>query len=114
MTEREKGDKEGRVAEILKKIMNTGLGAAFMTEDVVKGVLADLAVPKELLQNLVQSAKSSKEEFMGTVQNGVKEYLNQLDLSKEVGRIMENYDLEMRAKFSLKKKPAPPAPKEKK
>ena len=105
MSEKEKGDKEGRLAEILKKVMNTGIGAAFMTEDVVKGVLSDLSLPKELLNNLLQGAKSTKEEFLNSVKNGVTEYFNHLDFRKELMKVLDTYDFEVQAKISLKKKP---------
>lgn len=110
MSERERGDKEkdkekeGKLLEMLKKITSTGLGAAFMTEEVVRGILSDLPLPKELLTNLVQGAKSTKEEFLASVKNGVQDYLDQIDFRKEMGKILENYDFEVKAKISIKKK----------
>ena len=110
----EKGDKEGRLAEILKKVMNTGVGAAFLTEDAIKGLLSDLSLslPKEILNNLLQGAKSTKEDFLNSVKGGVKEYFHQLDFRRELGKVLENYDFEIHAKISLKKKPATAKEKE--
>lgn len=105
-----KGEKDSRVTDILKKIMNTGMGAAFMTEDVVKGLLSEVSLPKELLQNLLQGAKSTKKEFLSSVKTGVYDYLQQVDIHKEVEKILEKYDIEVQAKFTFKKKKSSASP----
>jgi len=99
-------DKENKFGDIFKKVVTTGLSAAFMTEDAIKNALGDLSVPKELLNSVLQHAKSAKGDFIQSVKNEMREYLNRVDLSKEVDRILTNYDLEISAKikFNPKKK----------
>lgn len=99
----EEKDNKG-LAEILKKVVSTGISAAFMTEDAVKGLLSDLPLPKDAIQGLVQNAKNTKDEFVGSVKNELKQYLNKIDLSKEIDRVLDNYDLEINAKIKFKKK----------
>jgi hypothetical protein len=95
---------EHTLGDIFKKVVSTGINAAFMTEDAVKGIIQDLPIPKEVVNGLIQNAKSSKDEFISSVKGELKEYLDKVDLSKEVDRIIENYDIEINAKINLTKK----------
>lgn len=92
------------LSDILKKVVSTGISAAFMTEDAVKGLLSDLPLPKDAIQGLVQNAKNTKDEFVSSVKNELKTYLNKIDVSSEIDRVLDNYDLEINAKIKFKKK----------
>lgn len=101
----EEKDKKN-LADILKKVVNTGISAAFMTEDAVKGMLNDLPLPKEMVHGLLANAKGTRDEFITSVKNELKNYLDKIDISKEIDRVLENYDLDIQAniKFNRKKK----------
>ncbi|MEE2670515.1 MAG: hypothetical protein VYA54_02325 [Bdellovibrionota bacterium] len=101
----DKNEKES-LADILKKVVNTGVSAAFMTEDAIKNMVGDLPLPKELVQGLINNAKSTRDDFITSVKTELKERLERIDVSKEIDRILENYDVEVNAKikFSPKKK----------
>lgn len=96
------------LSDILKKVVNTGISAAFMTEDAVKGIVNDLPLPKEIIQGLLANAKGTRDEFISSVKNELKTYLDKIDVSKEIDRVLENYDLDIQAniKFNKKKKSA--------
>jgi hypothetical protein len=98
------GDKDGKVEGILKKVLTTGVTAAFMTEETVRAVLKDLPLPKEIVGGLVENAKNTKTEFVAGVKNELKMYLDKIDLAKEFDKIAEKYDFEVKATISLKKK----------
>jgi hypothetical protein len=103
-----KSDKENKnITDIFKKVVNTGISAAFMTEDAVKNIIQDLPLPKEIANGLVQNAKHTKDEFISSVKTELKEYLDKVDLSKEVDRIIEKYDIEVNAKVKLTPKKIP-------
>lgn len=97
-------DKDKKISDILKKVVNTGIGAAFMTEEALKNVIGDLPLPKDIVNGLLQNAKQTKEDFISSVKNELSTYLNKIDLSKEVDRILDHYDLEVTVKFKRKKK----------
>jgi hypothetical protein len=103
------GKEDNKLTDILKKVVNTGISAAFMTEDAVKGIIQDLPLPKEMVSGLLQNAKNSKDEFISSVKSELKEYLNKIDISKEVDRILENYDIEVSGKIKLTPKNKKPA-----
>jgi len=95
-------DKDNKnISDIFKKVVNTGISAAFMTEDAVKNIIQDLPLPKEIANGLLSNAKSTKDEFINSVKSELKGYLNKIDVSKEIDRIAENYDFEINAKIKL-------------
>ena len=92
------------LGDLFKKVVNTGLAAAFMTEDAVKNITKELPLPKEMVNSLVQNAKNSKDEFVSSVKTEVKSFLERIDLQKEIDRIIEDHDIEVNAKIKFTKK----------
>lgn len=92
------------ITDILRKVVSSGVSAAFMTEDAVKDLIHGLPLPKEMINGLLANAKSSRDEFIAGVKNELKSYLDRIDVSKEVDRILDNYDIEINAKVKFKKK----------
>lgn len=97
-------DKDGKIEGILKKVLTTGVTAAFMTEESIRAVLKDVPLPKDIVGGLVENAKSTKTEFVSGVKNELKSYLDKIDLSREIDKILEKYDFEVKATISLKRK----------
>lgn len=97
-------DSNLKLSEILKKAVSTGIGAAFMTEDAVKNIISDLPLPKEIIGGLLQNAKDTKTEFVSGIKNELKGYLNKIDLTQEIDKVIQKYDFEVTAKISLKPK----------
>lgn len=97
-------DKDGKLGDIFKKVLTTGVTAAFMTEEGIRTVLKDLPLPKDMVTGLIENAKSTKTEFVAGVKNELKSYLDKIDLSKEIDKIVEKYDFEVKATISLKRK----------
>ncbi len=92
------------VGDILKKVVSTGVNAAFMTEESVRAVLKDLPISKEIVNTLLENAKSSKQEFVTAVKNELRMYLEKVKIQDEIEKVIENYDIEVSAKIGFKKK----------
>lgn len=97
-------DKDGKLGDLFKKVLVTGVSAAFMTEESVRSLLKDVPLPKDIVGGLLENAKTTKTEFVASVKNELKSYLDKIDLGREVDRIVEKYDFEVKATISLKKK----------
>ena len=104
MDDENNNKKESGIADVIKKVVSIGVGAAFMTEDAVKNILGDLPLPKDIVTGLVQNAKGAKKEFSDGVRKEFREYLSKLDLTKLVSNALENYDFNIQATVTLKKK----------
>ena len=96
--------KDSGLSDVIKKVVSVGVGAAFMTEESVKNLLSDLPLPKELINGLYSNAKGAKEEFVQGVREEIATHLSKVDPKKLVEEVLENYDVEVNAKFSFKKK----------
>jgi hypothetical protein len=97
-------EKDGKLGDLIKKVLTTGVTAAFMTEEGVRAVLKDLPLPKDMVGSLVENAKHTKSEFVASVKNELKSYLDKIDITKEIDKIAEKYDFEVKATIGLKKK----------
>jgi hypothetical protein len=97
-------EKDGKIEGILKKVLTTGVSAAFMTEESVRSLLKDVPLPKDIVGSLVENAKNTKTEFISGVKNELKSYLDKIDLTREIDKIVDKYDFEVKATISLKKK----------
>lgn len=97
-------DKDKGLSEVIKKVVSIGVGAAFMTEDAVKKVLADLPLPKEIVNGLLKNAQSVKEDFVQSVRSELSEHLSKVDPKKLMEEVLENYDIDVQAKVKFTKK----------
>ncbi|MFL5783569.1 MAG: hypothetical protein ACJ76H_03095 [Bacteriovoracaceae bacterium] len=95
---------DGKLGDLLKKVLTTGVTAAFMTEEAARAVLKDLPLPKEMVGGLIENAKNTKTEFVAGVKQELKQYLDKIDITKEIDKLAEKYDFQVNATISLKKK----------
>jgi len=113
MTDKNKpDDKESPITDVIKKVVSIGVGAAFMTEDAVRGVLGDLPLPKDIISGLVQNAKSAKVDFSNSMREELRGYLSKVDPAKLSEEIIDKYDFEITAKVKLIKKEGLPTEKD--
>jgi hypothetical protein len=97
-------ESKDKLGDLFKKVLTTGVNAAFMTEESIRALLKDPSLSKEMIGSLLENAKNTKTEFLGSIKNELKTYLDKIDVSKEIDRVIENYDVEVNAKVSFKKK----------
>jgi hypothetical protein len=83
-------DTKGKLGDILKTVVSTGAAAA--------------AVGGEAMKGFVEDAKVAKGEIMSSVKNEIKHFLERIDVRNEIDRVLEDYDLEVQAKVSFKRK----------
>ncbi len=105
MSDSDKGDKAADfkgLGDIIKKVVSVGVGAAFMTEESVKGLLNDLPIPKDVINSLVSNAKGAKEDLSKSLREEFRKYLSKLDTEKLIDYVLQNY--EVNANFSFNRK----------
>ena len=78
------------MSDILKGAVSAGVSAASLGEEAVKGLL--------------ENAKNVKSEVVTQIKAELKGWLEKVDVSREIDRVLEDYDLEVNAKISFKKK----------
>jgi hypothetical protein len=93
-----------RWGETLKKVMSAGLGAAFMTEEHIRSYLADLKLPKDVIQVILQGASKSKDDLMNRIGNETIRLISKVDFVKEASRFVEEHKFKISAEVEIIKK----------
>jgi hypothetical protein len=92
------------IGEAVKKLFTAGVTAAFMTEESIRGYLADLKLPKEILNVIIQGASKSKDELTGRVGKEVISMIQKIDFIKEASRFAETHKFKITAEIEIQKK----------
>ena len=92
------------MSDALRKLVTTGISAAFMTEEAIRTRVTDLKLPKETLNILLAGASKSKEELMNRVSNEVIRIINKIDFVKEASRFVEEHKFKITAEVEVLKK----------
>ena len=85
MSEKERDkDKDKTIGNLLKKVVNSNA--------------------MENLGDFIETAKNTNSDLVGLAKTEVKSYLEKINISKEIDRILDNYDIEVKGTLSFKKK----------
>lgn len=90
-----------KMGDTIKKLLATGVSAAFMTEDSLRRIVSDLHLPKETLNLLLQGASRSKEELMNKVSREVITIISKIDFVKEASRFVEDHKFRVTAEIEV-------------
>jgi hypothetical protein len=104
MADDESKDKEPKLTEALKKIFAAGVSGALLSEEMIRSYVADLKLPKEMLQLLLQSAQKSKDEITGRVSKEIISLIQKIDFVKEVSKFAENHKFKINAEIEIVRK----------
>lgn len=96
------------IAETLKKVFTTGVSAAFMTEESIRQYLAELKLPKEILNTILASATKSKDEITQRVSKEAISMIQKIDWVQEVSRFAETHKFKITAEIDIVKKTSEP------
>jgi hypothetical protein len=100
----DQNSKNSNLGDFVKKVVSTGIGAFFLTEEALKTAIQEKNLPLDIVQNLMQNMKGMKDEVFKQVKSELGGYLDKIDVSKEIGKILENYDLDVQAKIKFTKR----------
>ncbi len=90
-----------KVSDTIKKLLATGISAAFMTEESIRRLVTDMHLPKETLNLLLQGASRSKEELMNRVSREVITIISKIDFVKEASRFVEEHKFRVTAEIEV-------------
>lgn len=96
-------DKSG-LSDTLKKVFSVGVSAAFMTEEGIRKYLADLKLPKEILDALLAGANKSKEEITTRVAKEINGIVSKIDWVDELSKFVETHKFKIKAEVEIEKK----------
>ena len=105
---KDSGDIKNLLGDTVKKVFTAGVSAAFMTEESLRAYLAELKLPKEVYNLLIQSANKSKDEITQRVSKEVSGIIGKIDFVKEFSKFAETHKFKITAEIDIIKKDTGP------
>lgn len=90
---------EGLIPEIVRRTFYAGVGAVFTTEEGIRKLAADFSLPKDMANFLIQQAQSTKNELFRIVASELREFLESLNLSEELQRLLTSLSFEIKTEI---------------
>lgn len=103
--EAEFGDeKKGRgVSDLFRKVVVSGVGALFMTEEGIRSAVKELKLPKEVLSSALAQADRTKDEILRILGSEFRSFLQSANLQEQLIDVMTRLQWEVRAEIAFKK-----------
>jgi len=90
------------VADAVRKVVLTGLGAVFLTEEGARKLARDWKLPKEIVGYVTAQATGAKDEIVRVVSEEVKKFFESPALRREFLRALSSMSIEVHAEIRLK------------
>ncbi|MFC2075404.1 hypothetical protein ACFLRA_03950 [Bdellovibrionota bacterium] len=95
---------EGAIAEVMRKVAMTGLGAIFMTEETIRQTITEMKLPKEILGKVLSNASKGKDELIKSFAKEFKALLSKFNVPDEITKYLQRHDVHVNAKISFSPK----------
>ena len=88
--------------EALRKVILTGMGALFLTEEGARKLAREWKLPKELVGYLGQQAVGAKEEVLRVFSDEVRRFFESEAVRREVARTLSSMVIEVKAEIRVR------------
>jgi hypothetical protein len=96
------GGARGGVADAVRKVVMTGLGAVFLTEEGARKLARDWKLPKEIVGYVTAQATGAKDEIVRVISDEVRKFFESPALRREFLRALSSMSIEVHAEVRLK------------
>lgn len=90
---------EALIPEMVKKTFAAGMGAVFTTEEGIRRITKDMSLPKDVAGYLANTAGATKDEIMRIVAREVREFLQTVNLSEEIAKMLTTLSFEVKTEI---------------
>jgi uncharacterized membrane protein YgcG len=90
---------ESFIPELVKRTFAAGMGAVFTTEEGIRRLTKEMTLPKEVAGYLVNTASSTKDEVMRIIAREVREFLQSVNLSEEIAKMLTTLSFEIKTEI---------------
>ncbi|WP_373049098.1 hypothetical protein [Vulgatibacter sp.] len=98
-------DREGmrpRATDLLRRVLVSGVGALFMTEEGIRSLVKEMKLPKEVIGAVIAQADRTKSDIARVVGTEVRSFLESTRMREEMVRMLTQIRLEVRAEVGFK------------
>ncbi len=92
------------MTDMARKILLTGLGAIFMTEETIRKMLGDLKIPKDAMGYFLDTAVRQKDEMLGLIAAELSKFLSKVKVHEELQKALSGLQMHVDAKLSFDRK----------
>lgn len=100
--------KTGGMTDVARRILLTGLGAIFMTEESIRKALGDMKLPKDAVSYVLDTVLKQKDELLGMVAIELTKFFSKVKVHEEVQKALTGLQLHLDAKLTFDQKKAHP------
>lgn len=98
-------DLQNKASDLFKKVLTVGVGAAFLTEESLRGLVGEFKLPKELIASIIESAAKTRNDFLkGLTDEVIARVVEKVDPQAFVQELLNNNELTFQVKVQLKPK----------
>ena len=90
---------EAFIPELVKKTFTAGMGAVFSTEEGIRRITKEMTLPKDVAGYLASTASSTKDEFVKVIAREVREFLQSVNLSEEIAKMLTTLSFEIKTEI---------------
>lgn len=98
------------LGDITRKVFSLGLGAYFLTEEKVVGMIREARLPREIGSSITANASRAKDELISFMAREATNLLKQIDIQDELRRALVNHKIKISAELEFLPRPAGEAP----
>lgn len=91
-----------RAGDLFRRVLVTGAGALFMTEEGIRSLVREAKLPKEVIGSVLAQADRTKAEIARVVGSEVRNFLESTRMREEMVRMLTQLRLEVRAEIGFK------------
>ncbi len=90
---------ESFVPELVKRGFTAGMGALLTSEEGIRRLTKEMTLPKDIAGYLVNTASTSKDELMRIIAREVREFLQTVNLSEEIAKMLTTLSFEVKTEI---------------
>jgi hypothetical protein len=95
----EGGRHRGTSERIISNLFRRTRSTAQQTEDVVRGLLGDLKLPKEVIAYILETVDGTRKEIVRVAAREVREFLESAQVTEEISRMLTTLTFEVRTEI---------------
>ena len=96
-------DLQSKAADFVKKALTVGVGAIFLTEESLRGLVSEIKLPKEILTGILDAGAKTRNEFLTKLSTEMIEKISsRVDPEALVHELLENNEFEFTVRMKLR------------
>ena len=102
-----------KASDLMKKVLTVGVGALFLTEESLRGMISEFKLPKEILSGVLDSANKTRKEFLQNLSHEVMDrIMERVDIGALIDELVSKNDIELTVKMRFAPKKSSQTPKD--